>query len=68
MSYTDRYRKDKGNLPLTHTQLSLATSKGGIVAMQRRRMDEEWTKNGRRMDEEWTKNGRRMDEEKVKLS
>ncbi|MDU6659304.1 MAG: hypothetical protein E6494_04210 [Capnocytophaga sp.] len=52
MSYTDRYRKDKGNL-----------SKGGIVAIQKRRMNEEWTKNGRRMDEEWTKNGRRMNEE-----
>jgi len=52
VSYTDRYRKDKGNLPLTHTQLSLAFSKEGTKAMQRRRMNEERTKNERRMNEE----------------
>ncbi|EKY05774.1 hypothetical protein HMPREF9078_01685 [Capnocytophaga sp. oral taxon 380 str. F0488] len=67
MSYADRYRKDKGNLLLTHTQLSLYTYPAIAGYLQRGNCSDAKTKNGRRMDEKWTKNGRRKSEAKLKV-
>jgi len=58
VSYTDRYRKDKSNLPLT-------PSKRGNVATQKQRKSNPKTNKRRTKDEQKTNKRRTKDERKT---